>query len=79
MLKREDLPTFGRPTIPILRLLPGLPSLIFCSGCCCFFGGILVLFFADWNTSVVENALQVTNLLCKPVIDFTASKRIVVS
>lgn len=41
-LKREDLPTFGRPTIPIFKLLEGLPSLGF-STTCCFLGGILFL------------------------------------
>lgn len=35
----------NRPTMPILRLLPGLPSRVFFS-CTTFFGGMFLFFFA---------------------------------
>ena len=39
-----DFPTLGSPTIPILRVLPGLPQRIFCSSVLSFFlGGIDIL------------------------------------
>lgn len=40
-LKKVDFPTFGTPTIPILKLVPGLPMSGLISGCSAFFGGIL--------------------------------------
>jgi hypothetical protein len=42
-LKRELLPTFGIPTIPILRLLLGRPRRAFFSSLGAFFGGIFFL------------------------------------
>jgi hypothetical protein len=41
-LKKEDFPTFGRPTIPIFRLLEGRPRSAFFSWVAGFLGGILV-------------------------------------
>lgn len=40
-LKKEDFPTLGRPTIPILRLLPGRPRRGFSVVSCFFFGGMV--------------------------------------
>ena len=40
-LKREDLPTFGRPTIPILRFDLTLPKRTAGAGAAAFFGGII--------------------------------------
>lgn len=60
-LKREDLPTLGSPTIPIFKLLEGLPSLGF-STTCCFFGGIL---FLTWYVSEVEKG----RMWCRAVSD----------
>jgi hypothetical protein len=43
-LKNDDLPTLGKPTIPILRLLEGRPSRAFFSATGAFLGGIFGLF-----------------------------------
>ena len=40
-LKKVDLPTFGRPTMPTLRLVPTRPIRGFTSGAAGFLGGIL--------------------------------------
>ena len=44
----------NKPTIPILRLLPGLPRRIFFSWATAFFGGILFLML---SRAVDENGL----------------------
>jgi hypothetical protein len=42
-LKKLDFPTFGNPTIPILRLLEGRPRRGFCTSVAPFFGAISFL------------------------------------
>jgi len=69
-LKKEDLPTFGKPRIPTFKLLPGLPSNGF-SSWACFFGGILfqknVLFQYKYIYNIYIILITVTKNLKKKI------------